>query len=144
MDFSVGSETAFKARFQFSLSSSHLLKTHWIYFVMFKNAWKLNPAFALPHRNQALSNKWPSSEEDAGAKKQGNGQQGHRERKKKIQQNSRLRKEKEGWRWFPSEDGDYITVPQQDGEVKDGGNLSKPCFPTRAAVLGAHFSHTKQ
>lgn len=83
MDFSVGSETAFKARFQFSLSSSHLLKTHWIYFVMFKNAWKLNPAFALPHRNQALSNKWPSSEEDAGAKKQGNGQQGHRERKKK-------------------------------------------------------------
>lgn len=99
MDFSVGSETAFKARFQFSLSSSHLLKTHWIYFVMFKNAWKLNPAFALPHRNQALSNKWPSSEEDAGAKKQGNGQQGHRERKKKkIQQNSRLRKEKEGWR----------------------------------------------
>lgn len=40
MDFSLGSEIAFKARFQFSLSSSCPLKTHWSYFVMFKHVWK--------------------------------------------------------------------------------------------------------
>lgn len=112
MDFSV--EIAFKARFQFSLSSSCPLKTHWSYFVMFKEVWKHTSVWrclvkikllttkVLPVRNtQVQRNKQESNEDSKREKASYPTKHKMREREggEKETDGKRKRKIQLGWGW---------------------------------------------
>lgn len=107
-------EIAFKARFQFSLSSSCPLKTHWSYFVMFKDVWKHTSVWrclvkiklltieVLPVRNMQVQRNKQEGNEDTKREKASYPTK-HKVRKReggeKETGGKRKRKMQPGWGW---------------------------------------------